>query len=32
MSGSEDLKSLEAELDRLLASIDNRPADRVSRA
>ena len=32
MSGGEDLKSLEAEIDRLLASIGNLPADRVSRA
>jgi simple sugar transport system ATP-binding protein len=32
MSGGEDLKSLEAEIDRLLASIGNRPADRLSRA
>ena len=32
MSGGEDLKSLEAEIGRLLASIGNLPADRVSRA
>jgi simple sugar transport system ATP-binding protein len=32
MSGGEDLKSLEAEIDRLLASIGNLPADQLSRA